>query len=114
MAQWLGERPNEAIVTSELGRIEVLRAARRAGRDALAEAHVVIGDVDLVPMGDVVQNLACEIGEATLRTLDAIHLASAVLLRSALTAFISYDRRLLDGAAELGLPVFAPGHASGA
>jgi len=109
MAGWLAARPDEGTVTSELGRIEVFRAARRVGPEALAEAHIVIGDVDLVPMSATVQDLACDIGEVTLRTLDAIHLASAVLLRGALTAFVTYEQRLLVGAADLDLPIVAPG-----
>lgn len=95
--------------TSELGRIEVMRAARRAGPEAVAEAHTVIGDLDLVPLNSTVQDLACDIGVARLRTLDAIHLASAVLVRSALTAFVAYDHRLFDAAAALDLPAVAPG-----
>ncbi|MDN5789749.1 MAG: hypothetical protein L0H25_02610 [Micrococcales bacterium] len=69
--------------------MEVLRAARRVGGAALTETHAVIGDVDLVPLDQGVQDLACDIGEPPLRTLDAVHLASAVLLRDELTAFIA-------------------------
>lgn len=67
----------------------MLRAARRAGPEALAEAHALVGDRDLVPMSEPVQRSACDIGEASLRTPDAIHLASAVLLRGELSAFVA-------------------------
>lgn len=109
LADWIAQRADEAVVSSELARIEVLRAARRAGPDALAEAHAVVGDLDLVPMGEPVQRSACDIGEAKLRTLDAIHLASAVLLRGELSAFVAYDHRLLDAAEQLKLPCVSPG-----
>ncbi len=46
---------------------------------------------------------------ATLRTLGAIHLASALSVRDEVTAFCCYDRRLLDAAGDAGLPVHAPG-----
>ena len=98
LIEWLSAWPDETAATSELGRIELLRAARRVGPEAIAEAHSVIGDLDLIPMGATVQDLACDVGDADLRTLDAIHLASAVLVRGALTAFLTYDLRLLEGA----------------
>jgi uncharacterized protein len=106
---WLGERPDEALVTSELGRVETLRAARRLGVEAVREAGAVIGDVDLVPLDRGVQDLACEIGDpARLWTLDALHVASAAILLDELTAFVTYDRRLVDAARDAGLPTVEP------
>lgn len=109
LRDWLTERPDEPLVTSELGRFEVLRAARRAGERVLTEARLVVGDLDLVPLDRPVQNLAADLGGPLLRTLDALHLASAVLLTDHLTAFVAYDHRLLDAAQEEGLPVASPG-----
>jgi uncharacterized protein len=109
LAQWLAERPEQPVVTSELGRVEVLRAARRAGGHVLAEARAVVADVDLVPLDRAVQDLACDIGDPLLRSLDALHLASAVLLSKELNAFISYDNRLADAAQTVGLVVTNPG-----
>lgn len=108
LRDWLASRPEVPVVTSELGRVEVLRAARRAGSDALTEAHAVIGDVDLVPLDRGVQDIACEFGDPLLRTLDALHLASAVLLGEELTALAAYDRRLLTAAQAAGLPTITP------
>ena len=51
----------------------------------------------------------CDIGDPMLRTLDALHLASALLLGDALTAFVAYDHRLADGAEAAGLAVATPG-----
>lgn len=104
---WLSAREG-TVTSSELARVEVLRAARRVGGEALAEAHCVIGDVDLIPLDRGVQELATEIGEPLLRTLDALHLASAVLLGNDLSAFVAYDDRLIDAARAAGLPTFAP------
>lgn len=109
LGDWLGARPESSVVTSEVGRIEVFRAAKRASDAALSEAHAVIADVDLIPLDRGVQDLACEIGGALLRTLDALHLASAQLLGGELTAFVAYDRRLADAGRDIGLPVVAPG-----
>lgn len=110
LLEWLQSRPGEPAVTSELGRVEVLRAARRVGGRAPSEARAVMGDLDLVPLDRSVQDLAVDVGGPRLRTLDALHLASAVLLGAALTAFVAYDHRLADAARSAGLDiVVAPG-----
>ena len=69
LLHWLGERPEQPVVSSELGRVEVLRAAHRVGGRALTEARAVVGDIDLVPLDRAVQDLASDIGDPLLRTL---------------------------------------------
>ena len=109
LRDWLADRPDQPAATSELGRVEVLRAARRVGGRALAEARALVDDIDLVPLHRAVQDLASEVGQATLRTLDALHLASALLLADVLSDFVAYDQRLLEAAHALGLPARSPG-----
>lgn len=109
LCEWLDLRREQPVVSSELGRVEVLRAARSVGGPALAEARAVVGDLDLIPLDRAVQDVACDIGEPALRALDALHLASALLLGDALTAFVAYDHRLTDGAQAAGLAVATPG-----
>lgn len=111
LSEWLNERLDQPVVTSELGRVEVLRAARRVGGQAVAEARAVVADLDLVPLDRAVQDVACDLGGPLLRTLDALHLASALLLSDGLTALISYDHRLVDAARAAGLVVATPGQA---
>ena len=109
LLEWLTMRPEQPVVASVLARVEVLRAARRVGDPVLAEARAVVGDLDLIPLDRAVQDVACDIGDPLLRTLDALHLASALLLGDALTAFVAYDHRLADGARAAGLVVATPG-----
>ena len=109
LREWLHLHSEQPVVSSELGRVEVLRAARRVGGPVLAEARAVVGDLDLIPLDRAVQDVACDIGGPMLRTVDALHLASALLLGDALTAFIAYDHRLTDGARAAGLVVATPG-----
>ena len=109
LRMWLDLRPEPPVVSSELGRVEVLRAARRIGDPVLAEARAVVGDLDLVPLDRAVQDVACDIGAPGLRTPDALHLASALLLGESLTAFVAYDHRLADAARDAGLVVATPG-----
>lgn len=112
LGEWLHARTDVPAVTSELGRIEVLRSARRVGDAVLTEARALVGDLDLVPLDRTVQDLACDIGDPLLRNLDALHLASAVLLRDELTAFVAYDHRLVAAANAVDLPTTAPSNES--
>jgi len=109
LREWLSARPEQPVVTSELGRVEVLRAARRVGGQVLTEARAMVGDLDLIPLDRAVQDLASDIASPLLRTLDALHLASAVLFGEELTTFITYDHRLAVAALDAGLAVSAPG-----
>ena len=65
-----------------------------------------LGRVDVDP---ALVRIASAVSPVGLRTLDAIHLASAIALGSALEAFVTYDRRLAKAAREAGLPVASPG-----
>jgi predicted nucleic acid-binding protein len=59
-------------------------------------------------MNSAVLSRAAGIRPATLPSLDAIHLASALTIRRELTAFVCYDKRLLTAAKDAGLPVASP------
>jgi predicted nucleic acid-binding protein len=63
----------------------------------------------LVSISDEILVAAAHLEPPTLRSLDAIHLATALRLGDALAAFVSYDERLLAAAAQLGLPTASPG-----
>lgn len=52
--------------------------------------------------------MAATVGPSSLRTLDAIHLATALGLGAELDAFVTYDNRLAEAARSLGLPVVSP------
>ncbi len=95
-------------VASRLLRVELRRVARR--EDALEEADRILDDVQLIPLDEDVLATAETISPATVGTLDAIHLATAVRLSRAgeLDAIMTYDKRLADGAREHGLTVLSP------
>jgi predicted nucleic acid-binding protein len=65
--------------------------------------------IDSLVLTDAIAASSATIPPAELRTLDAIHLGTARIHRSGLTAFCAYDRRLLDAAADQGLPTASPG-----
>ena len=104
---WVAERVGVPRVSSRLLRIEMLRSVARTAPERISRANVVLSSVALVSMDDVAPT-AEVIGDRTLRSLDAIHLATAHELRTELTAFVCYDKRLCHAAQVLGLPVEAP------
>jgi len=104
---WIAERAGLPRVSSRLLRIEMLRSVARTAPQRISRANVVLSSVALVSMDDVAP-VAEVIGDRMLRSLDAIHLATAHELRTELSAFVCYDKRLGDSAQALGLPVAAP------
>jgi predicted nucleic acid-binding protein len=109
LIDWITARNDEPFVTSALGRVELMRTAARDGTPGIVERalHLLDG-LDTLPISDKVIALAETIGPATLRSLDAIHLACAAQIRSELTAFVAYDARLLEGCRSIDLPTAAP------
>jgi hypothetical protein len=88
--------------------VEVVRASRRVGETAARRASDVVGRVTLVELDGEVLELAAVLEPVTLRTLDAIHLATALSLGDELGAFCAYDARLLEVASSAGLEVLTP------
>jgi predicted nucleic acid-binding protein len=109
LADWLTERAGLPRVSSQLSTVEVLRACRRIDAAALPDARTLLAQLDLVPLvGPVVQQ-AGDLDDPGLRSLDALHLASALSIGADLETFVAYDRRLLGAASASGLPTCQPG-----
>lgn len=104
---WIAERVRVPRVSSRLLRIEMLRSVARYAPERVGRANEILSSIALVSIDDVAP-AAEVIGDRVLRSLDAIHLATAHELRTELTAFVCYDKRLRDSAESLGLPVKAP------
>jgi uncharacterized protein len=95
-------------VSSVIARIEVERVARRLGGGTVRRARTVLSRMALVELGDQVVRSASAIQPTELRTLDAIHLATALSLGEDLGVICAYDARLADAAAATGAEVVAP------
>jgi predicted nucleic acid-binding protein len=109
LINWLNDHPDENLATSAVGHIELIRAAARTGPDAVALARNVASTIDTLVLTDTIAAAAATtIPPAELRTLDAIHLATAHTHRQSLTALCAYDRRLLEAAESQGLPTVSP------
>jgi len=97
-------------ISSALALAEVPRALRRAGFGAAERrrARDVLARVALVDVDRRILAAAAALDPATLRTLDAIHLATALALREDLGGLITYDRRLTAAAERAHVEVLAP------
>ena len=100
--------PGGAHTSSRLSDVEVTRAARRAGHRDADRAQRVIATLALIPLSDDVLAAARALEPVALRSLDAIHLASALSLGNQLDAVVTYDARMLDAARSLGVRTLAP------
>ncbi len=97
-------------VASALVRTEVRRALCRIGAPARARttAERLLAAVITIAISEELLDAAGRLPEPGLRSLDAIHLATAMSLGGGLTAFVTYDKRLLAAARAEGLPTVAP------
>jgi uncharacterized protein len=98
----------DALVSSALLLVEGRRAAARYGPLALARARTALTTVTLLPLDDATLEDAADLQPAELRSLDALHLASAIGLGAELGRFYCYDQRLAAAAATLGVDVRQP------
>ena len=96
-------------VTSALARVEVVRALLPGGAGAIAQARRQVGRVHQIALdAAILDDAATLTADVPIRSLDAIHLASAMVLGAQLTVVVTYDERMGDAAAALGMPVAAP------
>lgn len=96
-------------VSSALSQVEVVRAVRFQGARAALRARQLLSRIRLLRFDDAILVAAADSNPEILRSLDAIHLASAQALGSDLDRVISYDQRMREAAERVGLPVSAPG-----
>lgn len=98
----------DGYVSSALLRVESIRACGRYGAQYAADARAFLADVALVPLDDCVLAEASAIDPAELRSLDALHLATALSIRDEIGVFVAYDERLLAVATREGFTVLSP------
>jgi len=88
--------------------VEVVRAVRRVAPDLTQRAGEVVAQVSVVEVSEPIRASAALLEPATVRSLDALHLATAIEIGEALDAVITYDARMAAAARSLGLAVAAP------
>ena len=109
LAVFLVERMTPPLVSSALLYPELVRAVNRHRPDVVDRAVAILQRIMTIPLTHDILAGAVTVGSPQVRTLDALHLASALSVRSELDALVTYDKRLADSATGAGLVVATPG-----
>lgn len=96
------------VTSSALTRAETVRAVRHKGPDALALVREHLRAIDLVAIDDEILDAAGLLDPSILRTLDAIHVATALSIGDDLDVLVTYDERMLRAAEVAGIPTVSP------
>jgi len=102
------ELAGRELLSSALLTVEGRRAARRYGDLAARRANAALAAITLIPLDEPILDAAAALDPAELRSLDALHLATAVSLGKQLERLYCYDLRLTDAAQALGIQVSRP------
>ncbi len=102
LAEWDG------YVSSALLAVEAIRACTRREPELANDARSWLGGLSLLPLDDAVLDIAASLEPSGLRSLDALHLATALTVRDEIGVLVGYDQRLLDAAVEQGFRVARP------
>lgn len=110
LRRYLSGRADAPRVTSSLARVEVVRAVSGGGAQAVTRARELLDRLYEVPLERSLLDRAADLrAPLALRSPDAVHLASALVLGTTLSAVVTYDARIAAAAVSLGLEVAAPG-----
>jgi predicted nucleic acid-binding protein len=96
------------LVASDLVRTELMRAVRRVVPERALQARQVLDSIALIEVTSAVFTAAGRPDPVALRSLDAIHLATALDLGDDLDGLVTYDDRLANAATANGVAVLAP------
>ena len=108
LQRFLTEHPESTLVSSALLAVETRQAILRQAPDQLARADLLLTRIDQVDITRAVLEAASRLPAPSLRSLDAIHLATALQLGGDLDALVTYDSRLAAAAGQQRLPVVTP------
>jgi predicted nucleic acid-binding protein len=95
-------------ISSALLRTEAMRAAARHGPEALGVAREALGRVDLVSIDDRILDSAGLLHPDKLRSLDAVHVATALTIGDDLSVIVTYDEHMIRAASLMGLRTATP------
>jgi predicted nucleic acid-binding protein len=112
LRSWLRRQTNRQLVTNSVGAVELARLTARVSQAAVAAGVILLGRIDLLELTAAALALAGRLPPPEVRTLDALHVASAAQLAD-LRAIVTYDQRMATAATGYGLAVETPGRAVG-
>ena len=97
-------------MTSTISRVEVVRTLNRLYPQSVVKGQEILSSILMVPMNSVVLSCAENFPESiTLRSLDAIQVATVIFLNKAIEGLVTYDKQMIENAKKLGLTVVSPG-----
>jgi predicted nucleic acid-binding protein len=96
------------LVASAIARTEVLRALIPLGDEALRRGRQVLRTIELARISDRVLDASGVLPPAELRSLDAVHLATAAQLGASMAGIVTYDERMVAAAEAAGFAVASP------
>lgn len=98
------------IKSSVLTRVEVIRTLHKIAPEKIAEAQIILDGMDMTPVNPAILNVAENFSPSiTLKSLDAIHVATVIFLDKSVEGVITYDKAMIKNANELGIKVVSPG-----
>jgi len=99
-----------ALIASRISRVEVIRTIIRYEPDLLDATYDVLADIQMVPVEDAIITIAENLPQfIDLRSLDSLHIASALAIKNVLKGIITYDKELVIAAEPLGFKTLSPG-----
>ena len=109
LESWLAAQPEPELISSVVARTEVIRAIGRTDPAAVTMARELLAAVSVVELDAALADDAAGLQPSIMRTIDALHVASALRIRAALGVLVSYDDRMLAAARDHGLTAASPG-----
>jgi predicted nucleic acid-binding protein len=99
-----------ALIASRISRVEVTRTIIRYEPDLLDSTYDVLADIQMVPVEDSIITIAENLPQfINLRSLDSLHIASALAIKNVLKGIITYDKEMVMAANALGFKTLSPG-----
>lgn len=98
------------LIASRISRVEVTRTIIRYEPDLLDATYDVLADIQMVPVEDAIITIAENLPQfIDLRSLDSLHIASALSIKNVLKGVITYDKEMVKAAVALGFKTLSPG-----
>jgi len=107
LRDFLAHSPEVPMGTSTIGFVETVRTLDRVGSYPTAMQDLLASFTEIL-VTDEIRDAAASL-PGGVRTLDAVHIASAQAIGEALAVLVSYDKQMLDVAHAMGIPIASPG-----
>lgn len=101
---------NTKVITSAISRVEVIRTLSLNDESLIIAGQMVLEKFELMPLSRPILTIAENFSsQITLRSLDALQVASVIFLSPMVKSLITYDKNMIKNAKALGISVVSPG-----